>query len=1160
MSIGQEQMQKPSESSLPSIAAIYFFNGDGELTSSEIYGESSALPSVEDFYEIEVLRDFFKTPKDYCKSQITVGKMNYNVVCRKEQAGFVMVFSYLMSPEALLGDALIKRYAINQFVEPMVITDDKPHILWANKAWSKMTGYTPQEAIGKNPSEIVKSGRMQDAFYVNMWEPLIDNKPWFGRIINRRKDGRLYTEEMEIIPFHDAAGKKYYLAQKKEIYIDKDLLQTIKGENASKLFEISNNLMVLLSRDGLIQNINKNGAALLGYEKQELVGKNWFDTCLPEPIRNQVKEVFLNIINGNLELVKNYTNEVVTKNGSLLTIAWHNEFYTDEFGNLTAVISSGTDITDYTLKSKRIERQNDLLNLLREINKTIQSYRNRHDLIENVLDVFSKQEFIKASWIVISDDDKIEKIYQFGYEKSDFDTFILQKPGIKNFDCFHTGNSGKNTSFIDGKTGNRQCMSCVLYKYEPKGKVFYNKLVYNDVNFGYWVILFGEVDGYSSDDVSFISNINNSISLALYNIKIENEKQKIHGLLINSELQYRTIVESSLDTILIVDDNYTLEYVNNAVYNLLGYKPSELIGRNFKMLLSPESIELAVQRYKARQAGKSVPEKYEMTLLNKNGERRYVMAKIKAVKLNGRMKSFASLMDITELKIKTKALLDSEKKYRTFFQLDLSADYISTPSGELIDCNPAFLKLMGFDSLEEALLSEPSSFYTEGYSRENFIEEIKQKKFLENQERYYKTVSGKVIPVLENSVGIFDENGELVQVQGYIMDITKIKENEKKLRDALIKAQEADNLKTAFLNNISHEIRTPLNHIMGFAHLLHDNNIDNETRNSMLNTIEQSGNNLINLINDIIELSKFDSGNISINVKTVDINDLFKSVIEESKYIAGYYPDLKNIYSENDLSSEQFIKTDEKRLKQLLNILISNAFKFSGKCDITLRYGFEDNYLHVVVKDTGIGIRKQHLNIIFDRFRKIVNDAKQNISGTGLGLALAKEIVKRMGGEIWTESEFGIGSEFHFRIPIEFEENNKNNTEENVRRKNMQNLVILIAEDDESNFQLLKILLKPFKPEILRAWHGGEAIDIVKENENIDLILMDLKMPGIDGFMASVEIKRIRPELPIIAQTAYALIGDEEKALNSGCDFYISKPINHQKLKEIIKSALHIND
>ena len=473
-------MQNLTESSLPSIAAIYFFNGDGELTSSEIYGESSALPSVDDFYEIEVLRIFFEAREDYCKSQITVGKMNYNVVCRKEQAGFVMVSSYLMSPEALLGDALIKRYAINQFVEPMVITDDKPHILWANKAWSKMTGYIPEEAIGKNPSEIVKSGRMQDAFYVNMWEPLVNNKPWYGRIINKRKDGRLYTEEMEITPFYDASGNKYYLAQKKEIYLDKEMLNAGMNDNISKLFEISNNLMVLLAKDGTIQNINRSGADLLGYEKHELIGKNWFDTCLPEHIREQIRDVFTKVIEGELELVKNYTNEIITNKGDILTIAWHNEFYTDDSGNLAAVISSGTNVTETTLYSKRIARQNELLTLSREINRIIQTCQQKESLIDSILDVFKKQSFIKGSWFVLTNGGK-RPVYinQFGYSEKDFEKFQQLRQNENSPNCFNDVNKNKHVVFVANKSENKQCKNCPLFKYENKGKVFYNELIYN---------------------------------------------------------------------------------------------------------------------------------------------------------------------------------------------------------------------------------------------------------------------------------------------------------------------------------------------------------------------------------------------------------------------------------------------------------------------------------------------------------------------------------------------------------------------------------------------------------------------------------------------------------------------------------------------------------
>jgi len=428
---------------------------------------------------------------------------------------------------------------------------------------------------------------------------------------------------------------------------------------------------------------------------------------------------------------------------------------------------------------------------------------------------------------------------------------------------------------------------------------------------------------------------------------------------------------------------------------------------------------------------------------------------------------------------------------------------------------------------------------------------------IENLEREYYTKSGRKFTVLENTIGLFDEDGTLKEIHGFLVDISELKSKEQRLKAALEKAEESDRLKSAFLSNISHEIRTPMNHIMGFAHVLRETDLDKETSNQILKTIEQSGDKLVKMIGEIIDLSKLDAGQLKLHYEVFSLNELIHCIINEAQVkLVDEKANIK-IVSTTDLTRNLEIYADKNRLNQVVENLVSNAIKFSVRGTIKISYQIKDKQLEINVSDEGCGIRLSEQRNIFKRFTKVHDSGFANAGGTGLGLSLVDELVKLMNGKIKLKSSFGSGSRFTVLLP-----DIKTKDEMLFELKNlklsgrMNNLKILIAEDDESNFQLLRILLKPFQAEIFRAWNGIEAIEIVREKPDLSLILMDLKMPDMDGFIASREIKLIRPELPIIAQTAYALVGDKEKALDSGCDFYISKPIDHRKLKDVIEKAL----
>ena len=378
------------------------------------------------------------------------------------------------------------------------------------------------------------------------------------------------------------------------------------------------------------------------------------------------------------------------------------------------------------------------------------------------------------------------------------------------------------------------------------------------------------------------------------------------------------------------------------------------------------------------------------------------------------------------------------------------------------------------------------------------------------------------------------------------------------------KAEESDKLKSAFLANMSHEIRTPMNAILGFGELLKNNNLTAVKREGYINIIQAKGNQLLHLINDIIDLSKIESNTVVIKSQPFLLNHLFDELLMSYNQMLSNKDSSKSIKLEfiKGLSDDKsFIVADITRLKQVLSNLIDNAIKFTHKGEITVSYDLVDsNFLQFYVKDTGIGIPLDKQSFIFDRFRQVCDDKILLYGGTGLGLSIVKSLVGLTGGKVWVHSEPDRGSQFYFTLPFCPALNGDN--KEPLNYLNVNNIdwhgkTILLAEDDDDNYLFLEELLKETYVKIIRARDGKETLEIALATNDIDLILMDIKMPVMNGFEAALQIKKVKTNIPIIAQTAYAMEEDRRNALASSCNEYISKPIDSKKLLLLIAKYLN---
>ncbi len=373
------------------------------------------------------------------------------------------------------------------------------------------------------------------------------------------------------------------------------------------------------------------------------------------------------------------------------------------------------------------------------------------------------------------------------------------------------------------------------------------------------------------------------------------------------------------------------------------------------------------------------------------------------------------------------------------------------------------------------------------------------------------------------------------------------------------KAKKSDNLKSAFLANMSHEIRTPMNAILGFTQLLHKD-LSREKKEAYIKVITDNTHSLLRLIEDIIDVSKIEAGELAIREMECNPSSLVEEVSATFRQILMDYPDRNIRIIEQMPLQERLILADGIRLKQVLSNLVSNAIKYTENGIIAVGYEKHGDTLQFFVKDNGAGIREEHLEEVFDRFRKIETDDSIKIQpGTGIGLSICKNLVRLMGGEIRVKSEFGKGSEFFFTVPFKptgspIIKQEVVFTARDLDKINFEGKTVLIAEDERTNLAFLRKVIERTGAEILHASDGREAIDIFEKNNHIDLVLMDMMMPEVDGFEAAGIIKLIRPDVPIIAQTALAMEGDAAKILESGCDDYISKPIRiHDLMSKVCK-------
>jgi PAS domain S-box-containing protein len=858
--------------------------------------------------------------------------------------------------------------------------------------------------------------------------------------------------------------------------------------------------------EGYMLNVNNSGCRLTGYSAEELKGLKLTDLFY-KTNNTQTASLLERVKSGDA-----FTSErlILKKDGSKLPVEINIKQLSD--GRFHAIFR---DV------SERKEAQKQLI-------KSEESYRNIYNSSNDGILIFDI-ESLKIT------DINSAGVELYGYSKEELQTIDIEKlcSGFDNF-------TGERFSKLLKKSGETDSQLFDWQAKKKNGEVFWLEMDIKQANIGG--------------------------NLCILNVirDITNRKQTEEQLKQN-EIRFRSLFENMSNNVAIFEvigdgEDFIFKNFNSAAEKLEGVSRNEIIGKSAGIVFPALSEYDLLESF--RKVWKTAEPAETPIILYDNDDKILSWTENFIYKLPSN-EIVVIYDDITERKRAEFDLLKTKERYRIATEETKVAVWERNLETNKGHADPVLFEILGYPipKVEDSFSIWKNYIHPEDLKIiQEQNKQLKEGKIKVLDCKFRATDSnGNIRWFVDKGVALKNAKGVTIRLIGTITDITEQQKIEEQLILAKEKAEEADNLKSTFLANMSHEIRTPMNGILGFSDLLKHEETSEEERNSFIDIIHQSGKQLLNIINDILDISKIEVGQIQINEDDCSVNDM----LDELKGL--FKPEIKNkanleLETHKELSDdESIVITDGVRVRQILTNLVNNAIKFTSKGYVEFGYMVvprdnpSDDILHDIqffVKDTGIGIPDTKREIIFDPFRQSDESHTRKFGGTGLGLAISKGFVELLGGKIWHESIENAGSTFYFTIPYKVgnpdlvkkvEANFGNNYQ--WESKN-----ILVVEDDAVSYQYLHKILSKTNIKISHAFSGYEAVDFCDKHDDVDLVLMDIQLPGINGYQATEKIREFKPDLPIIAQTAHALPEDKQKSLEAGCDDYISKPIKRQLL------------
>ncbi len=835
-------------------------------------------------------------------------------------------------------------------------------------------------------------------------------------------------------------------------------------------------------------------------------------------------------------------------------------------------------------RTKKIKRLNSLLTAIRKIDQLIVKEKNPGILLQTACEqLVSIRDYYYAVYLYLDKDGKILFTGYSGVEDhsekfSDYlDKGMLPACCEKAMNRAGELTEGKIQDLVVTEDHKRECGDCPLIPEEKGLKSITIPLKHNDRYLGLLVILVPFRISSIMEEIDLLEGAANDLAFALADIELQAENKKVNRELVKMAHDLNKRVKE-LNCIHGIEEAMTLPGISiNEIFNetihlirqtwqfpeltacRIEYNGETFQSENYRETERSLKTDLIVHGKK-----KGLLEVCYIEDINDHPGDPFVEEEMHLHRNIGRqLEKFIQRKD-TEERLK--------EQHKLLYQLiNSSPDLVSLKdrNGRYIMNNTAFNRITGLNDRETTTGETDFDLFPEEYAG-RYLEE--DRRVLEkgkpdlNREEMIPDRKGNERWFLTSRIPLKDESGKISGIINVSRDITERKKNLEELKQARERAVKADQLKTAFLMNMSHEVRTPMNAIIGFADLLLSPSVLKQDKDSFLEMIKENSMRLLRLLNDILDISRIETGSVEIIPKAFSLRKLVMDLHKDfnDQKIRMGKENVKISISEKCSHHDYRIITDPERLKQIISNLVENALKFTESGFIEMGYemvqskspgekqsdALKQKFLCFSIKDTGIGIDKDSLDFIFDRFSKV--ESKMKIyDGTGLGLAISKDLVKLLGGEIWVESEPGKGSEFFFTIPFKEARGEKEiitRSGTGMRKIDWKSKLILVAEDEESNFALLKFNLRRTGAQLLWARNGNEAVDVCRSNKAIDLVLMDIKMPGLDGLQAARLIRKNRKDLPVIAVSAFSAEEDIKSSREAGCDEFVSKPINMEEL------------